>query len=244
MPDRKVIEELIQKTFRELQTPVKPQIRSRVWLSSNGYIFLVAWSNASLLRYLIRIFTKSLPKSEYRLKAQLDDAARSVVANIEEGFARPTTSEYLTYLGFSYASLKEVKGDIQRSLQDGFIKSEKNSGLAKLGIDLKVWHEVLNKGNYRKLEDFRGRDDKNPVINNYQSHLSSSNHPLKSFKFLYPPVDNLRANQLTFEIFIELINKTDWHLRRLVESLEKKLSSEKKYYQVEQARIKGNLRWR
>lgn len=251
--DRKVIEELIQKTFQELQIPEKPQTRSRVWQSPNGYIFLVAWSNASLLRVLVRTFTRSFPRSEYRLKAQLDDAARSVIANIEEGFTRPTTAEYLTYLGFSEASLREVKGDIQRSLQDGFIKSDKGSNIAEIGIDLKVWHEVLkrsvisitsdNKGSYRKLEDSKESYDEKPVTKNCQSHSNSSNPPLKSFKFLYPPVDNLQANQLTYEIFIELINKTDWHLRKLVESLEKKLTSEKKYYQVEQARIRSKIHW-
>lgn len=98
----------------ELNQPEKPKARSRVWQSTNGYTYLVSWSNASLLRVLVRKFTRVLPRSEYRLKAQLDDAARSTVANIEEGFARATTGEYLNFLGYSQGSLKEVKGDIQR----------------------------------------------------------------------------------------------------------------------------------
>jgi len=75
-------------------------------------MFLIAWSNASLLRVLKRRFIDNLPKSEYRLKAQSDDSCRSVVANIEEGFARQTTSEYINFLGYSRASLIEEKGDI------------------------------------------------------------------------------------------------------------------------------------
>lgn len=43
---------------------------------------------------------------------------------------------------------------------------------------------------------------------------------------------------------MELINKTDWLLRRLVESLEKKLDRDKKFYKVEQARIKAKLKVR
>ena len=39
------------------------------------------------------------------------------------------------------------------------------------------------------------------------------------------------------DLFIELINKTDYLLRVLVQSLEKKLAEDQKYYQVEQARI-------
>jgi len=222
----------------ELSRPEKPRARSRVWKSSNGYIYLVSWSNASLLRVLGRRFTNTLPFGEWRLKAQIDDSLRSTVANMEEGFARPTTREYLDFLGYSQASLKEAKGDFQRSRQDGFLRSVQGSSLAGIGIDLKDWHEVLkrsiisskilqnplkpsigSKGYYRNLEEFTG----------------------KPFRFGYPPVDDPAPKVLTYEIFIELVNKTDWHLRRLVESLERKLSQDRKSYQVERARIKGKL---
>ncbi len=236
-----IVDELVKKTFRELSESPKPQQYSRVWKSPNGYIFLVPWANANLLRTIIVRFTSSLPKSNFRFKNQIDDAARSVIANIEEGFARPTTHEYLKFLGFSQASLKEVKGDIQRARQDGLLKSIPGSSITVLEINLKDWHEKLKvsvisrsagthgvRGIYRKLEEVRGKID--------------GKSPLKSFKFLYDPVDNLRVSDLTYEIFIELINKTDWHLRRLVESLENKLVRDKKYYQIEQARILGKAR--
>jgi four helix bundle protein len=135
-----VIRELVEKTYKELAQGTQPQETSRISKTANGYIFLVAWSNASLLRVLVKKFTGSLPKSLYRLKSQLDDAARSTVANIEEGFARQTTSEYVNFLGYSRASLIEVKGDIQRSLQDELLKSVSGSGLISLRINLAEWH--------------------------------------------------------------------------------------------------------
>src|SRR3989344_8840025 len=240
MSQDEVVQKLIEKTYKELSQAEKPQARSRISNTPNGYIFLVVWSNANLLRIFVRKFTENLPKSEYRLKAQFDDNTRSVVANIEEGFARPTTMEYLNFLGYSRASLIEGKGDAQRSLQDGFLKSLPGSSLKDLEIDLSDWHEALKrsviskpagiKGDYRKLEESRGQNILNKQI------------PLNSFKFLYKPVDNLKAENLTYEIFIELINKTDWHLRKLVESLEKKLAREQKFHQVEKARIRSKLR--
>lgn len=204
-----IIQDQINKTLQELAHLPKPIERSRISQTSNGYIFLVAWSNASLLRILNRKFTGSLPKSEHRLKAQADDSCRSVVANIEEGFARQTTSEYINFLGYSRASLIEEKGDIQRSLQDGFLKSAFGSNLKSIGVDLNGWHSILNKsitfkGDYRKVEEYIGK---------------------------------IKTEDLTYEIFIELINKTDWNIRKLVESLEKKLNQDKKYYQVEKMRI-------
>jgi len=245
MDPNPIVQELIDKTFREMNEPKKPLERSRIATTTNGYIHLIAWSNAQLLRIFVRCFTSSLPKSEYRLKTQLDDAARSTIANIEEGFRRPTTMEYVTFLGYSQASLTEVKGDIQRSLQDGFLTSKPNFSLTSLNINLTDWHEKVkqsviskpidDKGFYRNLEESKGSKQ----INNPPFQI-----PLKSFKFLYPPIDNLTANQLTYEIFIELINKTDWHLRRLVVSLEDKLNRDQKFYKVEKARIRSAVQWR
>ncbi len=64
-----IVQELVDKTLRELAQSPKPIERSRISTTPNGYVFLVAWSNASLLRVLIRKYTDDLPKSEYRLKA-------------------------------------------------------------------------------------------------------------------------------------------------------------------------------
>lgn len=248
MPDpNPVIQENIDKTFRELAARTRPQARSRISSTPNGYIHLVAWSNACLLRILVVRFTPTLHKSQYRRRIQVDDAARSTVANIEEGFARPTTREYLNFLGFSQASLIEVKGDVQRLRQDGLLSSRPGSSLGSLGIDLGDWHDALkksviskpsfkilqtplhsSKGLYRTLEESRKKSNIQP--------------PPNSFKFLYEPVDTLDPQALTYEIFIELINKTDWHLRTLVIALEDKLARDQKYYQVEQARIRGKLR--
>lgn len=240
MPDQNpIIQELIDKTYRELAERAKPQARSRISSTPNGYIHLVAWSNASLLRVLVRKFTDTLPKSEYRTKTQIDDAARSTVANIEEGFARPTTKEYLNFLGFSQASLVEVKGDVQRLRQDGLLPSRPGSSLGTLGIDLGDWHEALKKSIISKPSSKRIPDLKPPLNSPAKRDPASQDST-----FLYEPVDNRNPHALTYEIFIELVNKTDWHLRRLVISLEDKLARDRKYYQVEQARIRGKLETR
>ena len=237
-----IVQELVDKTLQELAQPQKPKERSRVSNTPNGYVFLVAWSNASLLRVLIRKYTNKLPKSEYRLKAQINDAGRSTVANIEEGFARQTTSEYINFLGYSRASLIEVKGDIQRSLQDGFLKSVPGSGLIDLGIKLDEWHEALRKSVISRPNDFKGLYR---TLKESREHDTSVGQiPLNPPKFLYNPVDNLKAEDLTYEVFIELVNKTDWNIRKLAESLEKKMAGDQKSYQIEKARVRDNLKLR
>ncbi len=201
-----ISEQLSDKTLKELAEAEKLKARSRTWKNPQGYRFLIQWSNLVLLRILVRKFTETLPKSEYRTKTQADDAARSNVANLEEGWKRPTTKEYLTFLGFTQASLEEVKGDVERWLQDGFIASVPKSQLSNLGIDLKAWSLwVQNPLNSFRILYF----------------------PLKSSKGFYRTLEDLKGNELTYEVFIELINKTDWLLRRLVLSLEQKLEDYK-----------------
>lgn len=253
---QKAIQDAIAQTMRELSQPKNPTQRSRVWKDPEGYKYLVSWSNSVILRYLIRLLTFSLPKSEYRRKAQLDDAARSVVRNQEEGFKRSTTKEYSDFVGFSQGSLEEVKGDIRELTEDGFLQSMPSSSLGGIGINLKDFHEALKpKGN---LKEFRGGVEEGKgeegASNNYTASFNlSSNHPLLSSKtstgflyqpltILYPPLNKIKAEDLSYEIFIELINKTDYNLRLLVQSLEKKLVGDHKGYQIEQARIKDKFR--
>jgi four helix bundle protein len=214
MTQQEVIQQQIQKTLKELNTLKKPLQRSRVWQDPKGYQYLAVWQNASLLRVLIRKFTLTLPLSERRLKAQLDDAARSQKRNIEEGWKRPTTSEYLNFLGFAQGSLEEVKGDIVDAKTDGFLKSIPGSSLLSLGINLR---------GYKGPAEVKGEP-------------TDSGHPY------FTPLNTLNPKTLTFEMFIELINKTDYLLRVLVQSLEKKLKDEKKSYRIEQERIKEKFK--
>ena len=196
----------------KIDHPKKPKSRSRAWQDPKGFQYLAVWQNAALSRVLVRVFTKGLPRSEYRLKAQMDDEARSVKRNIEEGWKRPTTSEYLQFLGYSQASLEELRGDIRDCKADGFLKPVPGSSLKDIRVDLRV-----TKGAAKGM---------------VKGEPTEPNHPY------YKPLTTLKPETLTYEMFMELVNKTDWLFRKLVESLEKKLDQERKFYQVERARIR------
>jgi four helix bundle protein len=226
MPDDDVVKALIEKSLEELSSTPKPIQKSRTWESPTAYKYLVQWSNTVLLRYFVRLFTSSLPKSEYRRKAQLDDAARSVVRNIEEGWKRANTSDYLNFIGYSQGSLEEVKGDIRELTEDKFLPSKPGSSLKGIGIDLGDFNTALKP---KKLKDNKGD------YRNVEENKSPSYTPID---VLYPPLKKVVAEDLTCEIFIELINKTDFLLRKLVESLELKLSQDQKGYKVGQAKIR------
>lgn len=236
-----IAKDLVAKTMAELSAPKKPQQTSRVWQHPQGYRYLVQWSNTVLLRFLIRLFTSSLPKSEYRRKAQLDDAARSVVHNIEEGYKRSNTSSYMEFISFSQGSLEEVKGDIRELTEDSFLPTKPGSSLQSIGINLKDFNTALKpKG---QLEDIKGNIKENPV-GQKKPPDSDRLFLYRPLTILYPPLSKIRAEDLTYEIFTELINKTDYLLRVLVQSLEKKLQEDKKGYLIDQERIKEKFRER
>lgn len=236
-----IVKDLIEKTMHELTSSKPPLESSRTWNHPQGYRYLVQWSNAVLLRYLIRLFTSSLPKSEYRRKAQLDDAGRSTVRNLEEGYKRSNTSAYIEFISFSQGSLEECKGDIRELTEDGFLPSRPGSSLASIGLDLGSFNKALAplkssnsplkeiKGNYRRVKKLP------------ESDRLFLYHPLT---VLYPPLAKVKGTDLTYEVFLELINKTDYLLRVLVESLEKKLREDQKGYQIEQARLKESFKRR
>lgn len=211
-----ISKQLIEETLKELSALEKPKSRSRVWKDPKGYQYLGVWQNSALLRVLIRKFTLTLPLWEKRLKAQLDDAARSQKRNIEEGWKRATTSDYLQFLSYAQASLEEVRGDIRDAKTDGFLKSKPGSSLRGIGIDLRVF--------------------KGPVKGQAKGEPTDPGHPYCK------PLASLNPSTLTYEIFIELINKTDYLLRVLVQSLEKKLRDNQKGYRIEQERIKDKFR--
>lgn len=201
------------RTVWQLSQPPRPKARSRVWEDPKGYQYLAVWQNAALLRVLVRKWTTGcLPRSEYRLKAQMDDEARSVKRNIEEGWKRPTSSEYLQFLGYSQGSLEELRGDIRDCKTDGFLPSKPLPTLKDKGFNLRV--------------------RKGPFKGGAKGEPTEPGHPY------YQPLKTLDSKTLTYEKLMELANKTDYLLRRLVESLEKKLDSDKKGYQIEKARLR------
>ncbi len=218
----------------------------RQWTRDTGYKASAAWQTASLLRDLILLWTQdylsiflsrtpsiSSRKTPVnfgtirRLQTQIEDAGRSMVSTFEEGWGRPSTKEFLDFIGFAQASLVEIRGDIERSLVDGLIKSER---------------EIT--GAYGNL-----RDKENDP-------MARTGIPTPSRTFPYPPVSSrsnpseygklrerlrgftgreMKGDDLSYELFIELCNKTSFLFRRAVEGLWNKLSKD------EQEKLKNQL---
>ncbi|MFH1407384.1 MAG: four helix bundle protein, partial [Candidatus Omnitrophota bacterium] len=80
-----------------------------------GYKQLLTWQQAGRIICLVKDFARKylFNSTDKRLTNHLIDSARSVQRNIEEGYKRATTREYVEFLGFSRGSLEELKGDFE-----------------------------------------------------------------------------------------------------------------------------------
>lgn len=187
---------VIERTIRQAQ-------------SLQGYKASAHWQTASLLRDLIGLYLSNIPPHQFRRKTQLEDAARSMIATIEEGWARPSTKEYLDYLGFSQASLTEVRGDIERLHTDGYLKIDEA------------------KGSYGNLREFKGlkiptpsRNFPYPPVN---SRLNPTRYGTIRERLREYTGRNIDARDLTYEVFIEFVNKVDYLLKNTVFGLQEKI---------------------
>ncbi len=85
---------------------------------------VIAWQLARELRRELRTIWQ-LPSvaSDFKLTNQLRDAARSVTANIAEGF-RCSHAEFARYLQISYRSLEEIEDRLIEVVDDKLVSSD------------------------------------------------------------------------------------------------------------------------
>ena len=81
--------------------------------SPDGYKYLLVYKKAEELVAETLSYTATFPKDKtgIGLADQMDRSARSVKANIVEGWKRNATHEYYTFLGYSIASNAELLED-------------------------------------------------------------------------------------------------------------------------------------
>jgi four helix bundle protein len=86
---------------------------------------LVVWQRGIELALRVRALARQFPRDErYRLEDQLCRAARSVPANISEGFGRYTQPEFRKYLGYAIGEAAEVDTHLEIAIRSQFCNAE------------------------------------------------------------------------------------------------------------------------
>lgn len=82
---------------------------------------LVVWQRGIELSLRVRTLARQFPREErFRLEDQLCRAARSVPANISEGFGRFTKPEFRKYLGYALGEAAEVDTHLEIAILSNF----------------------------------------------------------------------------------------------------------------------------
>lgn len=111
-----------------------------------GYRSLLTWKQAGEIYRRAKDFARNYLDRfrDMRLVGHINDSARSVQRNIEEGYKRATTKEYVQFLGFSRGSLEELKGDfeeLRREWREGIRWAEKGE---RRGVVIREIAELLD----------------------------------------------------------------------------------------------------
>lgn len=106
-----------------------------------GYRQLLTWKQANQIFELTEKFAATLPvkhpvTGQYLtdLKDQIIRSGRSGVRNIEEGYVRTSTKEYISFLGFSLGAIEELLNDFKYCQNAGLGDQELCSKLIGLCV--------------------------------------------------------------------------------------------------------------
>ena len=85
---------------------------------------LIAWQMADQLDMIVQEILRFIPKNEYKLRSQVDNASDSVGSNIVEGHYSGLLGELIRFLRYSRRSVGELQERVRRVLRKGYIKEE------------------------------------------------------------------------------------------------------------------------
>lgn len=98
--------------------------------------------------------------SDLKFRSQIRSAAGSVMDNIAEGFERSSRLEFINFLGIAKGSCGEVKSQLYRALDQGFITDHEFDfllkGYDKLSANIAGFISYLNKSEI-KGQKFKNR---------------------------------------------------------------------------------------
>jgi four helix bundle protein len=112
---------------------------------------MIAWQLAFELKdKVVAVLATSPPaKRDFKFRDQLSDAAKSVPANIAEGFGRYRPAEIARFLEIARGSLDETENHLRDGVSCGYFKAEAVGPLIRLAARCRTaitrWHTYLRR---------------------------------------------------------------------------------------------------
>lgn len=98
----------------------------------NSFKDLRVWQISSMLSKEIALLAKTFPNAErYDLADQMRRSARSIPANIAEGFGRYHFAEKIQFYNIAKGSTLEVKNHLIEAMNNGYIIADAQANFSK-----------------------------------------------------------------------------------------------------------------
>ncbi len=114
-----------------------------------------AWQNARVLAGKIYHLSREGDFSrDFKLRDQINGAAGSIMDNIAEGFEREGTREFVQFLSIAKGSAGEVRSQLFRVLDRGYVRRETFNELQEEVITISK--QISGLMNYLKRSEIKG----------------------------------------------------------------------------------------
>lgn len=122
-----------------------------------GHKKMIVWQMADKLDAMIQDVLKKIPRTEFKLREQLDSASDSVGSNFVEGYYSNSLAEYIRFCGYSKRSVGEIQQRLRRILRKGHISEAEYNSLDEVaGKTMYLFNRLLD-----ALEKKRAQEGKN-----------------------------------------------------------------------------------
>ena len=115
---------------------------------------MIAWQMADKLDGLIiqKVLSK-IPRTEFKLREQLDSASDSIGSNFVEGYYANSLPEYIKFCGYSKRSIAEIQQRMRRILRKGYITNTEYEEIAETaGKTMYIFDRLIDSLTKKRIE--------------------------------------------------------------------------------------------
>jgi four helix bundle protein len=117
---------------------------------------IISWKEARALNRIVRELIKGKRfQPNFGMISQIERSAGSIMDNIAEGFERGGNREFIQFLYISKGSCGELRSQMYRALDDGYINSEEFNFITNYCI--KISNLIFKLIEYLKQSELKGQ---------------------------------------------------------------------------------------
>lgn len=88
-----------------------------------GHQKMIVWQNIDRLDIIVQEVLRCIPKYEFKIRRQIDEASDSIGANFVEGYYSGSLAEYIRFNRYGKRSLGELRERVRRTVRKGYVSS-------------------------------------------------------------------------------------------------------------------------